>query len=58
MLELVLDFKHQERGIIYVIGDDTTFKDLTSRDYLKNTQFKFPKDFDTNTTVSHFLLKE
>ena len=34
------------RGLVYVLGEETTFKDLLSKDVFKYTQFKFPKDFN------------
>lgn len=46
------------RGLINVISESTTFKELMAKHIAMNFQFKFPKDFDTNTSVTHFLLNE
>jgi hypothetical protein len=57
LIEFVLQF-NAERGLVYVLNEDTTFKELATRDLFRNTQFKFPKDFNPETTISGFLLEE
>jgi glutamate synthase domain-containing protein 3 len=59
IIELILNFTPgMDNGVVYVLGEDTTFKELVLKDYFKNTQFKFPKDFNPETSIKDFLLKE
>lgn len=58
VVELIYYLLPNQRGLINVLSEGTTFKELMTKHITMNFQFKFPKDFDTNTPVTHFLLNE
>lgn len=58
VVELIYYLLPNQRGLINVLSESTTFKELMGKHITMNFQFKFPKDFDTNTSVTHFLLNE
>lgn len=58
VVELVYYLLPNQRGLINVLSESTSFKELMGKHVAMNFQFKFPKDFDTNTSVTHFLLNE
>ena len=43
---MILNFSPKSRGIVHLLSEDTTFKDLIAKDYFRNTQLKLPKDFN------------
>jgi hypothetical protein len=55
---MILNFRPESRGTVHLFSEDTTFKDLVAKDYFRNTQLKFPKDFNPETTLGKFLLHE
>lgn len=58
LVEIIAYPEKNDRGIVQVLTDETTFKELTNFDGMKGFYFKFPKDFDINTSVTSFLFKQ
>lgn len=58
VVELIYYLLPNQRGLINVLSESTTFKELMGNHITMDFQFKFPKDFDTNISVTHFLLNE
>jgi hypothetical protein len=57
-IEMVLNFSPEGRGIVHLLGEELTFKELVAKEFFQNTQLKFPKDFNQDTSVGDFLLHE
>lgn len=57
-IELVLNFNPEGRGTVYLLDEKVTFKEIIAKDYFSNTQIKFPKDFNQDTSLGEFLVHQ